>query len=388
VNLAYFDCFSGASGDMVLGACIDAGADIAALTSSLARLGVGGYRLEANPIKKQGFRATRATVRVEEASPPHRHLSHILKIIETAGLSEQTTSRASAIFRRLAEAEAVAHGSTVERVHFHEVGAVDAIVDIVGACLALEQLEIDEVHCSAIPTGHGTVTCAHGVMPVPAPGTAELLKGVPIAACDEPGELTTPTGAAILTTLAKAFGPMPAMTVASIGYGAGHRDGQTRPNLLRLVIGTVANPAQTDEVAVLEANLDDATPEAIGYVLEKALQAGALDAFAAPIYMKKNRPAVMVTILAEPLRQAAFEELLFRETTTFGVRSYRAQRQKLERTHVTVDTPYGPIRVKVGSRGGQVVTRSPEFEDCRAAAEAHQVALREVIAAALQAAEG
>jgi uncharacterized protein (TIGR00299 family) protein len=386
MRFAYFDCFSGASGDMILGACLDAGLPLDALRAALGKLNMAGYTLAASKVRKQGFAATSFQVDVDpQADKPHRHLKHVRQIIEESSLSDAVKQRAIRIFTRLAEAEAAAHGTTLEHVHFHEVGAIDAIVDVVGACVAMDALGIDEVRCSPIPTGHGTVTCEHGVLPVPAPGTAALLKGVPLAECDEPGELTTPTGAAILTTLATAYCAMPAMTIECVGYGAGHREGKTRPNVLRLFIGRGEGPSEADEVAVIEANVDDSTPEAIGYALEKLLAAGALDAFATPIYMKKNRPAVTVSVLAEPARQQELEAILFAETTTFGIRSYRAGRRKLDRSHVEVDTSHGRIRLKVGRRDGKVVTVSPEFDDCRAAAERAGVPLREVMAAALRA---
>jgi len=388
MRIAWFDCFSGASGDMILGACLDAGAPIEAVRAELATLPLAGYELLAQKIRKQGFAATQVEVRMDPAAErPHRHLKHVRQIIEDSRLSDRVKARAVAVFTRLAEAEAAAHGTTIEKVHFHEVGAVDAIVDVVGACVALDLLGVDEVRCSPIPTGTGTVTCEHGVMPVPAPGTANLLRGVPLAACDEPAELTTPTGAAILTTLATAFGPLPAMTLERTGYGAGRREGRTRPNLLRVLLGRSQADRESDEILVIEANIDDSTPEVLGYVVEKLLTAGAVDAFCTPIYMKKNRPAVMITALVEPARQSAIEDIILGETTTFGLRSYRAGRTKLDRSHVVVETPYGAIRVKVGRRGGRLVTASPEFEDCRAAAERAGVPLREVMAAAMRAME-
>jgi len=386
MRIAYFDCFSGASGDMILGACLDAGVAVDALRREIDRVGLSGYTLSAERIRKQGFAATQATVAVDPAAPkPHRHLRHIVEIIEPSSLKEKTKRQAVRIFTRLAEAEAAAHGTSVEKVHFHEVGAIDALVDIVGACVCLDMLGIDEVRCSPIPTGSGAVACEHGVMPVPAPGTAVLLKGVPLAACDEPGELTTPTGAAILTTLATGYGPLPAMTIEAIGCGAGRRDGRTRPNLLRVLIGETGMPDEADEVVVLETNLDDMTPQTVGFTVDRLLAAGALDVFCTPIYMKKNRPAVMISVLAEPTAQAAIEGVLFAETTTFGIRSYRASRRKLHRSHETVETPYGPIRLKVGRQGSSIRTVTPEFEDCRAAAERAGVPLREVVAAAVEA---
>lgn len=281
----------------------------------------------------------------------------------------------------MAEAEAKVHGTSVENVHFHEVGAVDSILDIVGAVCALELLSVDSVFCSPIPTGSGVVHCAHGVMPVPAPATAELLTGVPLATCDESGELTTPTAAAVLTTLAESFGPLPAMTIGAIGYGAGSREGQTRPNVLRVLVGEAAESGDTDEILVLETNVDDASPEVVGYCMERLMAAGALDVYAVPIHMKKWRTGVTLSVLCEHARAPDLERIMFAETTTFGVRRYGVLRSTMQRRVETVSTPYGDIRVKVGERSG-VVSVGPEFEDCREAARRHSVALRTVMTAA------
>ena len=276
------------------------------------------------------------------------------------------------------------HGTDVEKVHFHEVGAIDAIVDVTGACLALEQLGVEDVTCSAIPTGSGTVTCAHGVMPIPAPATAQLLKGVPLADCDEVGELTTPTGAAILTTLAHKFSQPGGMHLEHIGYGAGRRDGQNRPNLLRVLIGDSPAAEESDTVVVLQANIDDQNPEQIGYAVGKLLDGGALDAYCYPIYMKKGRPGLLLTVLCEPEQVQALESLIFAETTTFGIRRQLMQRSKLERRHDTVTLPRGEVRMKIGSRDGRVITAAPEFEDCRRIAEQTGAPVREVMDAAVQ----
>jgi len=372
MRIAYFDCFSGASGDMILAACVDAGLDVEQLRQDLAALGLGGYRIEASSVCKQGFAATRFEVHLApEADRPHRHLKDIREILEAGRLPDRVRRQAEAIFTRLAEAEAKVHGTPVEQIHFHEVGAVDAVVDIVGACLALDRLGIEQVRVSPIPTGGGSVRCEHGSIPVPAPATAELLKGVPLADCDEVGELITPTGAAILTTLAHDFGPVPAMVIRHIGIGAGSREGRARPNLLRLLIGEAVGPAnagEADEILAMEANLDDISGELVGYVIERLFDTGALDVFCAPIYMKKNRPATRITVLAPPALREALEEVLFAETTTFGIRTYPVRRSKLSRTVEKVRTEFGEIRVKVGRRGGSVVRVAPEFEDCREAA--------------------
>jgi pyridinium-3,5-bisthiocarboxylic acid mononucleotide nickel chelatase len=379
MRIGYFDCFSGASGDMILGALVSAGLSEERLRAELGKLSLDGYELGIRRIQKQGFAAIKVDVQLT-GKPGHRHLRHIIEIIDGSALSDSVRQRAKRIFTRLGEAEAKVHGIEVEKVHFHEVGAVDAIVDVVGAMIGLEQLGVGRILCSPIPVGSGTVTCDHGVLPVPAPATAELLSGVPLAECDEVGELLTPTGAAILTTLAEGFGPIPAMQIEQCGYGAGSRDGQKRPNVLRLFVGQVAEAGDlSDEVVVLEANLDDATGEQIGHAFAALLAAGALDVFTTPIMMKKNRPAVLLSVLATPEKQVACEEVLFAETTTLGVRKHVCTRRKLSRDVATVETKFGPIRIKLGRRGDRVTLASPEYEDCAEASRKHGVSLRAVM---------
>lgn len=454
MTIAYFDCFSGAGGDMIVAALIDAGADAEGLCARLAALGEGvptggfkeptlrssntggqaasgtpltggtsmtggdpsplphgrgtdeptlrgtegwavptlqGYAIHIEKIRKQGFAATRFRVELDAATKqPHRHLKHVVRIIEEAGLPARVVERSIAIFTRLAEAEAKVHGSTIEKVHFHEVGAIDAIIDVVGAVTALEMLGVERVLCSAIPVGSGTVKCEHGVMPVPAPAVAEMLRGVPMAACDEVGELITPTAAAILTTLAESFGPVPEMTIRSVGYGAGTRDGVTRPNVLRVLIGDAVNArsdVETDQVTVLETNLDDATPQIVGFCVERLLAAGAWDVYTVPIQMKKHRPGVVLTVLCAPGDVAALERIIFAETPTLGIRRCTEHRSKLSRRVETVQTEYGSIRVKIGE-GNAVRTVTPEYEDCKAAALKHGVPLQKVIEAARRVAPG
>lgn len=382
MNLAYFDCFSGASGDMILGALIDAGADLNALQQQVSALGIDGCELSAEKIVKQGIGATQVTVHDRAGDrQAHRHLRDVQKIIEAAPLTQGVKQKALSVFQRLAQAEASVHGTSIEKVHFHEVGAVDAIADICGAMIALESLNVDRVLCSAIPTGSGTVTCDHGILPVPAPATANLLIGVPLADCDEIGELTTPTGAAILTTLAESFGPAPAMTIRAIGYGAGTRDNAHRPNVLRVLLGQVADPpsqADRDQITVLETNLDDATPQVLGHCIEVLMAAGALDAYCTPIYMKKSRPGVLLTALARPRQADELERLIFAETPTLGIRRHTARRTLARRRIDRVETRFGPIGVKVGQVDQAAPTVSPEYQDCRAAADQHQVPLRQV----------
>ena len=383
MKIAYFDCFNGAAGDMIVAALLDAGADAEALRSGLDSLGVGGYALSIEKITKQGFAATRFRVDLDPSSDqPHRHLKQVVEIINGGKLSVAVTAKAIAIFERLAEAEAAVHATSVEKVHFHEVGAVDAIVDVVGAVLACELLGVEEIICSPIPVGSGTVTCEHGVIPVPAPATARMLKGVPLAASDETGELTTPTGAAVLTTLASRFGAIPAMTMTAVGVGAGSREGRSRPNILRVLLGTTGDAgSDADRIVQLETNLDDASPEIIGYCQQRLLDAGALDVYTVPIHMKKWRTGVVLTVLCKPGDADALERIVFAETTTFGVRRQTLDRHTMHRRSERVTTPFGEIRVKIGRRG-DIETISPEYDDCRAAAIEHDTPLRDVVAAA------
>lgn len=396
MRMAYFDCFSGVAGDMTLAALLDAGLPIAVLHDTLARLRLPGVSLRSQQVKRHGIAATHVRVEIDASQPKkHRHLHHIVQIIDAADLPAPVAENAKAVFRRLAEAEAQVHQSTIEKVHFHEVGAADAIVDIVGACAGLHALGVERVACSPVPTGNGVVTCEHGVMPVPAPATALLLRGLPLARCDEMGELTTPTGAALVATLAREFGPLPAMKLAAVGVGAGTREGTTRANILRILIGeTDANGAPADAgtpaleretVVVLEAQVDDSTPQALAYACERLLAGGALDAWIVPIVMKKGRPGHLVGVLAPPGAAAALEALLLEQTSTFGVRQYFAQRGKLARCHETVETAFGAIRVKIGRRGAAVLHAWPEYDDCAAAAERHGAALPAVQQAALRA---
>lgn len=388
MRCAYFDCFSGAAGDMILAALVDAGCPLEFLQDVVSRLNLPDVALAAEKVKVHSLAATRVRVEVGEAArKAHRHLAHILKIIDAASLAAPVAAHAAAIFRRLAEAEARVHATTVEKVHFHEVGANDAIVDIVCAAAAVEHLRLERIFCSPIPTGHGAVECEHGTMPVPAPATALLLTGVPLAECSEPGELITPTGAAILTTLAQGYGPIPrGFRLEAPGYGAGTRPGKTRPNLLRVMLGELAeHSAERDEIAVLETQLDDAPGQVVAHACRRLLEAGALDAYLTPITMKKGRPGHLLTVLCAPQDAERLADVLLAETPTFGVRRYDCSRTKLARDHVQVATPFGPIRVKVGRRDNRVIRAWPEYEDCAAAAQRNGAALQDVQRAALSA---
>ena len=382
--LAYVDCFSGASGDMFLGAVVDAGLALADLEADLARLHLDEYTLSAERVKRGGLAGTKVTVTAAEGSP-RRGPRQVEAVIEKSDLDEALKRQASAVFRRLAEAEARVHGVSVEQVHFHEVGAVDVIVDVVGTCLGLRRLGVNRVVASPVAVGHGYVRAAHGLLPIPAPATAELLKGVPLRECDEEAELTTPTGAALLVSLAESFSTIPAMRVLSIGCGAGTRENRTVPNLLRILIGEPAEAAGGGTMWVIETNLDDVTGEVCGYLFERLFSAGAVDVFATPIQMKKNRPGVLISALTPPEAVLAVETVLFTETTTFGVRRYPVSRRTLERHHVEVTTEHGPVRVKVGRLEGEITSAAPEYEDCRRIAEAAGVPIKAVYALAMDA---
>lgn len=381
-HLAYFDCFAGAAGDMIVGALLDAGADFEALQAHLAGLGVEGMTLRREKVNRGGLCGTKFHVDIAGEDHHHRHLSDILAILGAAKLPARAAERARLTFERLAQAEAKVHQVPVEEVHFHEVGAVDSIADIVGACVAMELLDIGEVRCSAIPTGSGMIACEHGDLPVPPPATAELLIGVQTVPGPMEGELTTPTAAALLTALSRSFGPIPAMQVDAVGYGAGTRNNGKVPNLLRVWIGRASGDDTADTVVELSANIDDCSGEVLGATIERLLLAGCVDAWASPITMKKSRPAWMLSALCFERDVKAAEDLMFAETTTFGIRRRTCERAKLLRRFELVETPYGPIRIKIGAWCGQDVSASPEFADCQAAAAAHHVSVREVLSVA------
>jgi len=390
MRLAYFDCFSGISGDMTLGALVDAGCNLELLRSGLQGLQVPGWTISSEKVWKNGMSATFVRVLTEDQSN-HRSLSAILEIFDTSQLSKQVKKNAAAIFRKLGEAEASVHDVPLEKINFHEVGAVDAIVDIVGACIGFESLGIQKFACSALNVGGGTAKMAHGILPVPAPATAKLLQGKPTYSNGVQRELVTPTGAAIVSTLCDTFGPQPAMSVTSIGYGAGSADLEGKPNVVRIMIGEAAEknvPGFDEEIYVIEANLDDMNPQIYGYLQEKALAAGALDIYTTPVQMKKNRPGTLLTILCKPADTNALMELVFAETTTFGARTYRARRRTLPRESVNVHTQYGDVRVKLSRVNGHIQHVAPEFEDCRKLALENNVPLQRVISDALRAYQG
>ena len=414
MRIAYLDCFSGVSGDMFLGALVDAGVSAKLLEDTVAALDIGA-RLEISRVVRCGISATKVDVYAKgEKDLPreafwqqqghdhaHKHsrgrgLNEIRRIIEKASISSDAKRTAIKIFEALGEAEAEIHNTSVEQVHFHEVGALDAMVDIVCAAVGAESLAVEEWVCSPLNVGGGTVKCAHGTLPVPAPATLKLLRDAPVYSSGPQVELVTPTGAAIVKTLSGRFAPFPAMKIEKAGYGAGTRDFPEHPNLLRLTIGEarpadVASPSPStspnesnDRITVLEANLDDLSPQVLGYAMERLLAEGALDVFSVPVQMKKSRPGALLTVLAKMEDANRLTKLIFAETTTLGVRSREEWRQTLSRRWENVNTTWGPVRIKVASMNGTVSNYAPEYEDCRALAEAHHIPLKRVMEEALR----
>jgi pyridinium-3,5-bisthiocarboxylic acid mononucleotide nickel chelatase len=402
-RVLYFDCFSGISGDMTLGALIDAGLPLDDLTRALGSLALGEVELRAEKVLRTGVSATKFSV-IEgplnpepgiptpaSASPKphaHRHLPKIFKMIDGSSLSPEGRDRAKAMFQRLGEAEAAIHQMPVEKVHLHEVGALDSIIDIVGTVFAMDWAGADRIVCSPLNVGGGMVSSAHGMFPVPAPATVKLLGRTPVYSGAVQKELVTPTGALIATTYASSFGPIPAMAVERVGYGAGDRDDPVTPNVLRVLIGEETAAAATthggDRVTVIECEIDDMNPQIFGLVMERLYAAGALEVFYIPVQMKKNRPGTLLTVVAPPPLRPAMTDVIFRETTTIGLRHYDVDRECLERKIVPVETAIGTVRVKVASRDGRVVNATPEFEDCARLAAAHNLPVKDVQALAMK----
>jgi uncharacterized protein (TIGR00299 family) protein len=378
MKIAYIDAFSGIAGDMTVAALLDAGADFNALTAGLHSLATGA-RFSFEKTRRKGIAATRFHIEFADQKK-HRHLPHIVKMIEAAALPEPVKQNAIKVFETLGAAEARVHGTSIEKVHFHEVGAIDSICDIVGACLALHLLGVEALYASPVNTGSGTVEADHGIMPVPAPATAMLLQGIPAYARGPETELTTPTGAALLAALSRGFGPMPAMTIQASGFGAGSKDFPQMANVVRVLIGESTAAPESTLVSVIEANIDDSSPEILGYAMERLLASGALDVTLQPVFMKKQRPATLLQIIARPQDQEALAAILFAETSTLGLRITHAERRVQTRSLVTVETPFGPVRIKVTPHGA-----APEYEDCRQLALASDTPLKDIYAAALTA---
>ena len=378
MTLCYFDAFSGLAGDMLTGALADAGADQSAITAAVQSL-VPEATVTWESVLRRGITATKFRVTANQPAK-HRHLSGILKMIAAADIPETARARAVRVFEVLGEAEASVHGVPLEKVHFHEVGAVDSIADIVGTALALDLLGIDQIYCSPINVGSGTVNTEHGILPVPAPATARLLCGKPVYARGPALELTTPTGAAVMAALARDFGAMPPMRIRAIGYGAGDHDFKEHANVLRVIVGAPSGAVETTTVSVIEANIDDASPQLIGYTMELLLAAGALDVVIIPAQMKKNRPGIILQAVVEPEKREELGAILFRETTTLGIRFYSAERRVQNREWIPVNTPWGIVRIKAGPHGF-----APEYEDARRIAEVSGMPLKTVLAEAAHA---
>jgi len=405
-RLLYFDCFSGISGDMVLGAMLDAGLPFDSLKAALGSLAMSDYEVSAKRVVRAGITATKFVVeerpgpseRGESKGHPHRHLSGIFKMVDQSALSASARDRAKGMFQRLADVEASIHDMPVEKVHLHEVGALDSIIDIVGAVHALEWFGADRIVSSPLNVGGGTVRCAHGTIPVPAPATVKLLGDAPIYSGEVQKELVTPTGALIVSSYATSFGSVPPMNVEHVGYGAGDNDFPANPNVLRVLLGreqtvasgfsrTEASPPEGGHhrVVVIECEIDDMNPQIFGVVMDRLYAAGALEVFYVPVQMKKNRPGTLLTVVASPALRTAMSDIIFSETTTIGLRYSEVERDCLVREHANVETPVGTVRMKLAWRDGRLVNAVPEFEDCARLASQHKLPLKEVQALAVKA---
>ena len=394
----YFESIGGASGDMILGALVGLGVSVDELNEELKSLQVDPFRIIVDDVVEQGISGVRAKVEVHEhhhhthhhGMHDHhhgRHLSTILKHIAQSGLPDPVKTMASNVFTKIGEAEAAIHGVDIEKIHFHEVGAMDSIVDIVGCCLALHKLGVDGVAIRSLPQGHGTIECAHGTYPNPAPATLRMLAGLPCEPVDEPFELVTPTGAALIATWRTGSAPAAGSCAGATAYSFGHRKLKARPNLLRATLYEASTDDTPDEILVLECNLDDTTPELVGCLFDQLMDDGALDVFTTPVFMKKQRPGILLTVLCKPSEREHMLDLIFRESTTFGIRERLSKRTVLERCFQNVKTPFGGVRIKMGTHSGKVVVSSPEIEDCRRLAKENGVSVREVYNAAMKARE-
>jgi uncharacterized protein (TIGR00299 family) protein len=387
MKICYFDCFSGISGDMTVGALLDSGVDFALIRQEVEKLNLTGYSISRRKQKRCGITGTKFNVRVDPKSPqPHRHLHNIVALIEQADLDPKVKADAMGIFGTLARAEAKIHRTTPDKIHFHEVGAVDSIIDIIAIAVGINSLKVDRFISSPVALGSGSVVCAHGVLPVPAPATMELLTGAKVYSSDQRRELVTPTGAAILTHYCREFGGIPEMTTEGVGYGVGSFDDPEHPNLLRIVLGETGDVYLRDAIQVIETNLDDMNPEFYDHIFRRLFDAGALDVYLVPILMKKTRPANVLTVLAEPKDKRKLISIILDETTTFGLRTYAVEKVMLSRKSVTVRTKFGDVKVKIAFAGKHVKTIAPEFDDCRRVAEEKRVPIKEVFREALGAA--
>ena len=387
----YFDCFSGISGDMILGALVDLGVDLKSIRKGLAGLGVKGYKIKSSQVKRGGIAATKVDVLVERPTKKHHHHSRsftdIKKLIEQSDLPAQVKTDSIEIFRRIGKAEAQVHRTTLNKIHFHEVGAVDSIVDIVGSALGMSLLDAERVFASPLNTGEGTVKCAHGTLPVPAPATLKLLQGIPCYSSGVKKELTTPTGAAVIGHFAAEFGSLPPMHILDCVYGAGGHELKDTPNLLRVVLGEMTESSEGRPMTMIETNIDDMNPEFYEHVMESLFQAGAADVFFTPVFMKKNRPATLLSVLVPRESLDAASRILLTETSSFGVRHYDVGRTVLDREERSVKTAHGKVRVKIGLLNGSVLRVAPEYEDCRKIASRKKIPVMEIYEEVLRLAE-
>jgi len=379
MKIAYFDCFSGISGDMILGALADLGNDFSFIKKELKKLDLKGYSLSHKKVKRGVIETTRVDVKVTEKSSSKRNLKSIISIIKNSGLAEKIKNDSIKIFRRLAEAEATVHGTTINKIHFHEVGAIDSIVDIVGSVIGIHHLNISKIVSSSINIGSGFVKCDHGTLPVPAPAVVEILRGVPCFSSGTRQELTTPTGAAVIATLANEFGSLPELKTDRVGYGAGGKNLKEMPNALRIILGelSIANELKK-EIFVLETNIDDMNPEFYDVVMEKLFQAGAVDVFLTPIIMKKNRPATKLSVLTQQQNVEMLANEVLKNTTSFGIRFYPVERVMLEREFQEIETVLGKVKVKIGKRDGEICHISPEYEHCKKISREQGIPIKKV----------
>jgi len=376
MKIAYFDCFSGISGDMILGALIDLGLDLKYLKQELSKLNLSGYEIETKKVQKNRIAGIKVNIKAE-AKQKERHLSDINNLIDDSKLDPEIKQKSKAIFLKLGQAESNVHNENIENIHFHEIGAVDSILDIVGCIIGLKKLNIREIFCANIPIGKGFIKTSHGKLPVPAPATSELLSGFPVYSSGVEGELVTPTGAAIITTLAKKFGEMPLMKVDKVGYGAGKSDFE-HPNVLRVFLGELIEDYDTDVVSIIETNIDDMYPELYEIVFQKLFQNGALDVFLTNIQMKKHRPAVKLSVISTLENTNNLIDIIFNETTTFGLRTYKTERKKLFVEKEKIKIKYGEVTIKIGKSANEIKVISPEYEDCKKLAEQNNVSLKKI----------
>jgi uncharacterized protein (TIGR00299 family) protein len=378
MNIAFIDCFSGISGDMFLGALVDCGLPRKLLKQELAELSLSPYTISFTSEQRMHISGCRIHIKTDKKHHPHRSLTAIKRIITQSRLNQNVKHLSISVFERLAHVESKIHRTKVSEIHFHEVGALDSIIDIVGTAIGIDYFKLDSIYASPLPLGSGFTTSEHGVLPLPAPATLALLKGVPVFGTPLRAELVTPTGAALLTSLTKRYGPMPPMKIARIGYGVGSRITKDRPNTLRIVVGEKSNEQEADQVLILEAHIDDMSPEMYDYLMERLLKKGALDVSFSPLQMKKNRPGVLLKVICSPEKKDECTTIIFQESTTSGIRFYRADRIKLIRKTKVITTPYGNLSVKVFNSPGGGYFASPEYEQCKKIAQKHGIPLKTV----------